>query len=255
MCSPSTRCEKWMHSMLCRHATPESPKPVCERWVPFYVPVWSPSPSQGWNSSSHSPSPIEPSLSPSPGAQHCRPAGTASLPQLQPPRWAQPVLSSWRGLPGVTGLSVTLRPCPCLWSWGHAAALLKVTSGRENRGGTRGARGLSICPIHRGGGVAGVGWGGCFCSGHTIVSPRDPLAGPPFSALPSSLGSCYSQASKAAPWAGAWSWIWGCAEYGRDGRAGNGHGLPTLALGHQRGQRRISHNCACQWASETRHKP
>lgn len=104
--------------------------------APLHLPTQSVSSCHDCTLSSHTPSPSVPSLSPSPAAQDRQP-WTASP---QPPPLPLGCAEQPEGLPGITGLSVTLRPFPSLWSRGHTAPGLKVTAGggKKGSGGKKG---------------------------------------------------------------------------------------------------------------------
>lgn len=124
--------------------------------------------------------------------RQCSTAGrpwAAWLPPLQPLGWVQPAPSSRRGLPGITGPSVTLRPFPMPLVLGARCLPAEGDLWEGRKEGEQGEEeGYPSAPSMEGEALWGSGRGGCFCSSHTIVSPRDPSADPPFSALPSSFG-------------------------------------------------------------------
>lgn len=146
------------------------------------------------------------------------------------------------GLPGITGLSVTLRPFFSLWSRGTppGAEGDLLVGGEE---GHWGGKGLSIRSAHGQGGVIGMEVELLFLLKSDCQSPWDTSADPPYADLPSSF-SCPC------------SWIWGHAksQYSPHSRAEGHCGWPALSFGHQRGRRHFGRSCLCQWASESRHR-
>lgn len=162
--------------------------------MPFYVPVQSPSSCRGSNFSSHTPSLSVPSLSPSPAAQHCRPAVDCLASPAAASGLGSACAEQPEGAARHYGAKRDAPPLPHVpGPWGHTASWLKVTSGRVEKRGNRGEEeGYPSALFIEGEVLQGSGWGCCFCSSHTTISPRDPLADPPFSALPSNLGFHYS---------------------------------------------------------------
>lgn len=151
---------------------------------PLHLPTQSVSSCHDCTRSSHTPSPSVPSLSPSPAAQDRQPWTASPLPPPLPLGCAEQP----EGLPGITGLSVTLRPFPSLWSRGHTAPGLKVTAGERKKGAQEEEGGHPLAPFVEEKVSQGSGWSCCFCSSRAIMSPRGPSADPPFPDHPYSLG-------------------------------------------------------------------
>lgn len=254
--SPSTRCVG--NGRPPRRAATLRRRPQ-SRFVrsgrPFTCPSRLLHPTAATTFSSHAPflsvpKPLTSSSSAAPPAGR----GPPRFPPPPPPGWVQPAASSRRELPGITGLSVTLRLFPMSLVLGARCLPAEgdLWEGKK-RGAKRGEEGgaARLPRLAEGAASQGSGRGGGFCSGRAVVSPGDPSASPPFSAFPSSLGSRYSWGSKAGPRAGARSSLRGRAKSERvpDGRTLGCWCLPLATKGAG-----VMPGTIAQ-ASETRHNP
>lgn len=154
-------------SALSHHATPASPKLVREERAPFYVPGPSPPSRRGRHLLFPRSFPLRPKapLTFSSSAAPTAGRGPPRFPPPQPPGWVQPAASSRRELPGITGLSMTLRLFPMSLVLGARCVPAEgdLWEGKK-RGAKRGEErgGRPSAPLRGGGCVAGVGAGWWF---------------------------------------------------------------------------------------------